>query len=152
MLKKILPGYNTINKVRILIINVCLILIWLLLVWCSRQELSQSELWANKHLCFELKADILANIESQAARQGLWAYTHIEKLEEIFYSPIRTSCMYTTKVTEIFEGGECMFYKLYDFYAREYAIESIIAIHPETLECDDNKIRELYDKTIQSLQ
>ena len=49
-------------------------------------------------------------------REKFWRddYTHDESFNELFYSPRKNSCLYSTVVTEIQDWKNCTFFKIYD--------------------------------------
>lgn len=131
---------------------VSIILLSLTLVWCSQNKLSQDELFEKKQECLLYKVEILENIEIQSKKHWWISYTHIEELEEIFYSPTKNSCMYTTKVTEITENDTCVFYKLYDYFGKDYSTANYMVMDLEWKKCDYTKTLNLYENKIKELK
>ena len=65
--------------------------------------------------CWKNKEKIEEQIMENSAVFQKRDYKHIEKLDEIFYSPIKNSCLYSVYTQELQDWKECNFHKIYDF-------------------------------------
>lgn len=65
--------------------------------------------------CQWYSSEIMKKIPQNEAIYQHRDYVHSEKLTDVFYSPIRNSCLYSVTVTEIQSWKVCEFNKIYDY-------------------------------------
>lgn len=65
--------------------------------------------------CWQSKEKIEKQIVEDSSVFQNRDYKHIEKLDEIFYSPTKNACLYSVYTQELQNWKECNFHKIYDF-------------------------------------
>jgi len=93
-----------------------------LIAWCTSQDpkMTDDQIFQKKQECAKYKSEIDKSIESANIKYKQWDYfTHNETFSELFYSPVRKSCLYSVYVYEKQDWKDCYFYKIYDFLSKE---------------------------------
>lgn len=100
--------------------------------------MTTDQLFQKKQECAGQKTTIQEAIIAANKLYKKWTYfTHDETLFEIFYSPVKNSCLYAVSVTEEQDESVCNFYKIYDLYSEQ--MEEIYLIENEDRSCNWEK-------------
>ena len=94
--------------------------------------------------CLSYKNDILSEIE----RSNLIKvnYRIIENLEDIFYSPLKNTCIYTTYNT----SSSCSWYIIYNYFSVKQFLEDVV--YEDNSICNYMKTNQLYIDRIKELK
>ncbi len=134
-------------------------LLGLIFLWgcATTNKLSTSELFEKKQECLSYKETIVQKIQDyddqiRDIEKSQWYYMeHKRTLSELFYSPVRNSCLYSIHLVEETSKGDMIdWYQIKDFFDEDYSGETIISDDNYNLDQDASYLE--YKKTIKKLK
>ncbi len=120
----------TVSMKKLLVLSFLGILI---LAWCSKQGLSENELFEKKQECAGLQNAMLEQLQSKDRFKEQFIGEDNTKSEvyvkEVFYSPIRNSCLYTSDQS----AGISRIFQMHDYFSKEVVYEEACEIIDEDI-------------------
>lgn len=135
-----------------------LLLIWLfavVLAGCESHKISQDQFFEKKQECAKYNQNIKDRIENinyfwNSTSQN--RYIHEETVLETFYSPIENTCMFGVRGKERQDGKVCEFYKIYDYFWKEFVEYKSFFVRDDERNCIERDAYNKYNKEIQKLK
>ena len=121
--------------------------------------MTDDQIFQKKQECAGYKDEIEKEIKDVNVRRKKepGVAPHEESLSEIFYSPVKNSCLYSTFVVEnipetskISKPGICSFYKIYNFLEKWH--EEIYLVQSDEGECLFWDTKQDYEKALKELK
>jgi len=117
-----------------------------ILTGCSQQKwLSQDKIFEKKQECIKYKINIEEEIDGKNTEK--WFQESFYELDQIFYSPIKNSCLYSYK--RVWLQNNLTIRSFLDYFIVDYLTKDMIfetniwAENTESLKTYNEKIREL---------
>jgi len=138
-----------------------IILATFLLAGCTSQKakLTDDQLFEKKQECNKYKDEIQKVIDNSLIRDDDEYFSYQVRLKEIFYSPVKNSCLYSVYHIETRKSNpsdSCGSYTIQDFLANDTIVwaylEVELAPDNKTINCLWDKTDEVYNKALKELK
>lgn len=126
----------------------------LLLSACGIGWNNKEDLFQRKQNCLKYKNEISKTIKDRINTLAQWKdkYTHEEDFLEVFYSPIKNSCLYAVRVTEVQDGLTCVDYQIHDYLSSSLVNMYLEMKKNNPNECDTTATEVKYYQALKELK
>lgn len=136
-----------------------LLLLSVVLAGCAQQWLSQNELFTKKQECTNYKGAIQKEVDKSLIRDDDQYFSYEVKLRDVFYSPVKNSCLYGVYYIQTRKWGDwysCGTYVIQDFLANNDVVGTYLEVEQaadgKTITCLWIKTDEVYNKALKELK